>query len=419
MGVYVYNNFVANSSANISKILKLESEFNRIQDVDILLERILTEARRMLQADAGSIYIVEGNKLTIKYSQNDTKQKELPPGQKLIYSIFKLNVNKKTVAGYVACTGEIVNIPDVYTIAPNAPYHYDPSFDKLAGYKTGSMLTIPLKLNTGTLIGLIQIINKKNAAGEIIPFTKNDELLAMHFGNNATVALQRAQMTRTIILRMIKMSALRDPKETGMHVNRVAGYAVEIYERYANKHAIPEKEVQKNRDMLRMAAMLHDVGKIAISDTILKKPGKLNQSEFDIMKGHTYLGARLFMDTQSEFDEVAAQIALSHHEKWNGKGYPGYINIANGKPKKKDKDGNPKGLKGKQIPLWGRIVAIADVYDALSSKRVYKEKWEQEKVLEEINNLSGSSFDPELVDIFFEVLPHIKQISERYAEELE
>jgi HD-GYP domain-containing protein (c-di-GMP phosphodiesterase class II) len=410
---------VAKDEANIKKILSLESEFNRIQDVDILLERILTEARRMLQADAGSIYIVESDKLAIKYSQNETKQKELPPGQKLIYSIFKLNLNKKTVAGYVACTGEIVNIPDVYAIPPDAPYHYDPSYDKLAGYKTGSMLTIPLKLNTGSIIGLIQIINKKNTKNEIIPFTKNDELLAMHFGNNATVALQRAQMTRAIILRMIKMSALRDPKETGMHVNRVAGYAVEIYERYASIHNIPEKDVQKNRDMLRMAAMLHDVGKIAISDTILKKPGKLDPIEFDIMKGHTYLGARLFMDKQSEFDEFAAQIALTHHEKWNGQGYPGQINITTGKPKKKDKQGKPKGLKKQEIPLWGRIVAIADVYDALSSKRVYKEKWEQDRVLEEIKALSGSSFDPELVAIFFDVLPHIKQISERYVEEKE
>jgi len=215
------------------------------------------------------------------------------------------------------------------------------------------------------------------------------------------------------------MSALRDPKETGMHVNRVAGYAVEIYERYANKYKIEEKEVQKNRDILRMAAMLHDVGKIAISDSILKKPGKLNKNEFDTMKAHTYLGARLFIDKQSEFDEVATQIALTHHEKWNGQGYPGHIDINTGNPKKKDKQGNPKGLKGQEIPLWGRIVAIADVYDALSSKRVYKEKWEQDRVLEEIKILSGSNFDPELVNIFFEVLPHIKQISDRYAEEKE
>ncbi|MBN1797810.1 MAG: HD domain-containing protein [Spirochaetales bacterium] len=408
-----------NNSENIKRILQLECEFNRIQDVDILLERILTEARNMLNADAGSIYIVEGDKLEIKFSQNETKQKELPPGQKLIYSIFKININKKTISGYVAATGEIVNIPDVYTIPADAPYHYDPSYDKLAGYKTGSMLSIPLTSSTGKTIGLIQIINKKDAKGKIISFTKDDELLVMHFANNATVALQRAQMTRAIILRMIKMSALRDPKETGMHVNRVAGYAVEIYERYANKYKITEKDVQKNRDILRMAAMLHDVGKIAISDTILKKPGKLNKVEFDTMKGHTYLGARLFIDKQSEFDEIATQIALTHHEKWNGQGYPGHININTGKAKKKDKHGNAKGLKGQEIPLWGRIVAIADVYDALSSKRVYKEKWEQDRVLEEIKTLSGSSFDPELVTIFFEVLPHIKQISDRYAEEKE
>jgi HD-GYP domain-containing protein (c-di-GMP phosphodiesterase class II) len=406
-------------SGNINKILAIDSELNRIQDKDILLERILTEARKILHADAGSIYIAEDNILTIEYSQNDTKQKELPPGQKLIYSIFKIKINKKTISGYVASTGESLNIPDVYNIPANAPYHHDPSYDKISGYKTGSMLTIPLRTNTGVIVGVIQLINAKNAKGEIIPFSKDAELLAMHFANNATIALQRAQMTRAILLRMIKMAELRDPKETGMHVNRVAGYAVEIYERYASKHKLAEKEVQKNRDILRMAAMLHDVGKIAISDTILKKPGKLNKDEYNTMKAHTYLGACLFADKQSEFDEVAAQIALTHHEKWNGEGYPGKINLNTCGSQEEITQTKSRKLKKHEIPLWGRIVAIADVYDALSSKRVYKEKWEQARVLAEIKNLKGSSFDPELVDIFFEVLPHIKQISDRYVEEQE
>ena len=212
------------------------------------------------------------------------------------------------------------------------------------------------------------------------------------------------------------MAELRDPKETGAHVNRVAAYAVEIYDAYAQKHQLPEKEVEHNRDLLRMAAMLHDVGKVAISDTILKKPARFNQQEFEIMKAHTYLGARLFIDEQSEFDRMAREIALTHHERWNGEGYPGKIDLATGKPLGKTRDGKPKPLKKKEIPLWGRIVAIADVFDALTSIRIYKEPWPENRAIDEIQSLAGKSFDPELVEIFLEAMPNIRQISQRYAD---
>jgi response regulator RpfG family c-di-GMP phosphodiesterase len=165
-----------------------------------------------------------------------------------------------------------------------------------------------------------------------------------------------------------------------------------------------------------MAAMLHDVGKVAISDMILKKPARFTEEEYNIMKGHTYLGAKLFKDKQSEFDEVALDIALTHHDRWDGRGYPGYIDIETGEALKKNKEGKAISRKGTDIPIWGRIVAIADVYDALSSKRAYKEAWDEDAVLNEMKKLSGLNFDPELVDIFFDVLPNIKHISERYTE---
>jgi len=225
-------------------------------------------------------------------------------------------------------------------------------------------------------------------------------------------------MTRAILLRMIRMSELHDPKETGAHVNRVGGYAVELYEQWARRRQIEPKEFDRARDSLRMAAMLHDVGKVAISDLILKKPGRFNNDEYEVMKQHTVLGARLFLDAQSDFDEAAMQVALTHHERWDGKGYPGYVDVANSTaltgytlP-----DGKPRGKKGEEIPIFGRIVALADVYDALSSARVYKEAWDESHVLDIIEKEAGHQFDPEIVELFFASLNVLRSIQERYQE---
>jgi putative nucleotidyltransferase with HDIG domain len=215
------------------------------------------------------------------------------------------------------------------------------------------------------------------------------------------------------------MAEMRDPKETGAHVNRVGSYAVELYEKWAKIRNLSQKEVDKHRDVLRMAAMLHDVGKIAISDLILKKPGRFNKEEFEIMKQHTVLGAQLFSDRQSDFDEAAIQVALNHHERWDGLGYPGHVDLQTGKALKgfKQPDGRPVGKKAEEIPLYGRIVALADVYDALSSVRVYKEAWDESEVLDKIESESGRHFDSELVEIFFSSLDFLRAVQRRYRDE--
>jgi HD-GYP domain-containing protein (c-di-GMP phosphodiesterase class II) len=215
---------------------------------------------------------------------------------------------------------------------------------------------------------------------------------------------------------MIRMSELRDPKETGTHVNRVAGYTLEIYDRWAYNHAVAPAEQEKFRDILKIGAMLHDVGKVAISDMILKKPARFTPEEFAIMQHHTIYGAGLFDDAQSDLDSISRDIALTHHENWDGSGYPGWVDPITEKPVRADSDGRPLGRKGEEIPFAGRIVAIADVFDALCSKRVYKEPWSEEQVLQEIRNLSEIKFDPELVNVFFEILPNIKQIQSLYPE---
>jgi response regulator RpfG family c-di-GMP phosphodiesterase len=334
----------------------------------------------------------------------------------MIYSTFSVPINEKSISGYCALTRKLINIPDMYNIPPEAPFSFNSSFDKITGYKTISTLTIPLINADERLLGVIQVINAKNRNGETVPFNSNDELLITHFAANATMALQRAEMTRAMILRMIKMSELRDPKETGTHVNRVASYAVEMYDRWAFKHNIGPMEQEKFRDILKIGSMLHDVGKVAISDMILKKPARFTPEEYTIMQNHTLYGAGLFEDTQSPIDMTAREIALTHHENWDGTGYPGWIDPVTKSVERCGADGRPVGRKGEEIPLGGRIVAIADVFDALCSKRVYKEPWSEEQVFDEMRKLSGSKFDPELVDIFFEILPRIKQTQNMYPE---
>ncbi|MCL2472468.1 MAG: HD domain-containing protein [Treponema sp.] len=409
---------------NLKSIIKIDTELIQVQDLDLLLERILLEARSVLHADAGTIYVKEivdekgvmVDKLTMKYSQNDTKQKELPPGQKLIYSVFSVPLNEKTISGYCAITQQLVNVSDAYHLTPGVPYSFGINYDQISGYKTTSILTVPLKTAEGRLLGVIQVINAKDRAGRTIPFTKNDEFLISHFAVNATMALQKAQLIRTMILRMIKMAELRDPKETGAHVNRVAGYAVEIYDRWASKHNITDVQKDRFKDDFKIATMLHDAGKVAISDIILKKPAKFTPEEYLIMQNHTIYGATLFEDTQSRLDLLSREIAFTHHENWDGTGYPGWVDPVSGETVKAGAEGRPLGKKGDEIPLTGRIVSIADVFDALCSKRVYKDPWTEEDVLIEIRKLAGTKFDPELVDIFFEILPSIKQIQNLYPE---
>jgi hypothetical protein len=305
---------------------RISLDLNQVRDLDILLERILANVRLFLNADAGSIYLKEGDRLRFSHSQNNTLQKQLPSGRKLIYNTYTIPVDTGSIAGYVAKNRKTVSIPDVYSLPKSAPYYFDSEFDRLSGYRSRSMLTVPITNLRNDTLGVMQLINCMDSGGNIIPFPESDQPLVIHFASNAGLAIERAQATRNTLLRMISMAELRDPKETGAHVNRVGAYSVEIYEAWAKAAGISDEEIEHNRDLLRMAAMLHDVGKVAISDIILKKPARLTIDEFVIIKSHTWLGARLIKDGQSDFDSVAMEVALNHHEKWDGTGYPGLSN---------------------------------------------------------------------------------------------
>ena len=164
--------------------------------------------------------------------------------------------------------------------------------------------------------------------------------------------------------------------------------------------------------MLRIAAMLHDLGKVAISDLILRKPDKLDSEEFRIMQYHTIHGARLFQNQESDLDVLSAEIALNHHEKWDGTGYPGKIDDIY-----RDQLPLGAGKQGEEIPLAARIVALADVYDALVSPRIYKEAWTETMTLDYIKAQSGKHFDPEVVDAFLAIYDVIVAIRDKYQAE--
>jgi len=400
-----------NDASKFKELLRITENLNHIKDVDSLLDNILYDARLFTKADSGSIYLIESNKLKFSYVQNDTLAKIDEGNNKYIYSIFEIPVNDKSIAGYVALTGKSLIIDDVYKIGRNVPYAFNSYFDSMSSYRTKSMLTVPLITSRQNIIGVMQIINAKNSRGEIIPFTEEDMMYVTFFSNNASVAIERAKMTREILLRMIKMAELRDPKETSNHVNRVASYSIEIYERWAKKRGHSLSKIKQTKDILRIAAMLHDVGKVAISDTILKKPGRLSPKEFALMKMHTVYGARLFDNPVSDWDALSAEVALNHHERWDGQGYMGRISCEDGEVCE-----SGPGKVGEEIPIFGRIVALADVYDALISSRVYKDAWLEEDVLKYIKDGSGKNFDPDVVEAFFSIYNVIKAIKEKYAD---
>lgn len=402
----------------LQQLLNFGLDISQIKDIDFLLEKILTEARSFTNCDAGTIYIKDATILASRYSQNDTINPQSGTHRKSVYSNIIIRVDNTSIAGYVATTGTQLNIPDVYQLDGKLPYSFNRSYDDMTGYRTVSQLVLPLTSMRGETVGVLQLINAKNSQGEVIPFDSNDESGISYFAVTAANAIERAKMTREIILRMNRMAELRDPKETGPHVNRVAAYSVALYEAWAVRKGLDEIEIERTRDTLRMAAMLHDVGKVAISDNILKKPGKFTAEEYDVMKLHTIHGARLFPDVFSELDEAAAAVALNHHERWDGAGYPGHISVATMKPLAgyEKEDGSARGKKGEEIPLFGRIVAIADVYDALSNRRCYKEAWNPDEVMDTLRKDAGTAFDPELVEVFIENIDAIRQLGAQFPD---
>lgn len=227
---------------------------------------------------------------------------------------------------------------------------------------------------------------------EVIPRIRN--ILTVRLLNNCLEEkvrerTQELETTRLEIIQRLGRAAEYRDNETGQHVIRVSKYARVI------GHAMGADE--EACDLLEQAIPMHDVGKIGIPDGILLKPGRLDADEFDIIKTHTEIGREILADYDVEPIKTAQIIAYTHHEKYDGSGYP-------------------NNLKGEEIPLAGRICAVADVFDAVSSKRPYKEPWPLERVLNLLKEERGRHFDPKVVDLFIENLPEILEIQKKYQD---
>jgi len=196
--------------------------------------------------------------------------------------------------------------------------------------------------------------------------------------------------TRLEVIRRLGRAAEFRDNETGYHIIRMSKFSQII----ALNYGLDEKQAE----LILNASPMHDIGKIGIPDNILLKPGKLDKEEWEIMKTHAAIGADILSGHDSELMEMAKEIAMTHHEKFDGSGYP-------------------MGLKGQDIPLTARIVAISDVFDALTSARPYKKAWPAEEAIAEIKNCSGKHFDPELVEVFVRSLPEILNVRSQYQEE--
>ncbi len=222
--------------------------------------------------------------------------------------------------------------------------------------------------------------------------TPKDENLTLAYFTDITEIVKLneeiEETQREIIYAMGEIGETRS-KETGNHVKRVALYSKEL----ALLYGLQLKEA----DILHMASPMHDIGKVGIPDAILNAPRKLTKEEFVVMKTHAQLGYDMLKHSNKPILKAAAIVAGEHHEKWDGSGYP-------------------KSLQGEEIHIYGRITAVADVFDALGSERVYKKAWELEKILELFKEQSGRHFDPQLVELFLSNLDTFTAIRDKFKD---
>jgi HD-GYP domain-containing protein (c-di-GMP phosphodiesterase class II) len=283
------------------------------------------------------------------------------------------------LAGYVVKTGETLNIKDAYE---------DPRFnqeiDRKTGYRTQNILCMAMRNRKMEIIGVFQVLNKR-----VSHFDKVDEDLLTAISINAGVALENATMAKemkisfdSFVKTLSSTIDARDPITAG-HSERVAEYALLLGE---------EMEMQQSDlEALKYASLLHDIGKIGVKEEILKKDGRLTQKEYGHIQKHVYYTHEILKNVHFERHlQLVPEIAASHHEKMDGSGYH-------------------RGLKGNEILLSGRILAISDVFDAITSRRHYRNRMAFDKVLTIIKRDAGSHFDPECVDSFFNI--HLHRLS--------
>lgn len=353
---------------DLDTLLDVTRRLMTVTDLDALLRLIADATVTMVGAERATIYIVDQAKQEF-WSRVAT-------GKGVGEIRFPIGVG---IAGTVAKTGETISIPDAY-----ADPRFNPESDKRTGFRTRNLLTIAMTGHDGVIIGVFQAINKK--AGD---FTPEDEATLSSLASSAAVAVENAQLVtaqKRLWLSLIETLATtvdaRDQQTAG-HSKRVTRYAAVI----GGAMGLSDDELER----LQAAALLHDYGKIAVRDRFLQKPGKLDDAEFAYMKAHAEKTAEFlsYLDFPADMREVP-QIAAQHHERMDGKGYP-------------------KGLAGDQILVGARIVAAADVFDALTAPRYYKPAYSLEKTLEIMDGMAGAHLDPKVMAAVHRALPALER----------
>jgi putative two-component system response regulator len=328
----------------------------------ILKKRLLLENYPIITADNGkaAMKIIEKNKP----------------------DLILLDVMMPEMSGFEVCTilksdPKTRSIPIIFLTAKAEPE------DIVTGFNLGAVDYISKPFNHAELISRIKTHTELKRLQDNLEQAVADRTSKL---NNALDELRGAHYET--IKRLARAADYRD-NETGMHILRMSHYSRIL----GKAMGMSEQEC----DQLQHASAVHDIGKIGISDNILLKPGKLDKVEFEVIKTHSAIGAALLSDIDSDLCRLAEKIALTHHEKWNGTGYP-------------------NGLAGTDIPLEGRIAAVADVFDALTSVRPYKKSWSVEDAINLLIKEKGLHFDPEIVDLFVENKEEILAIKEKYAD---
>lgn len=379
----------------LARLVRTGASLSSVRDLDDLLHRILDEAMELASADGASLYLVRGQFLDFHIARNRTIEARFgAEAMERFYERFEIPISADSMAGFCALTGRTLNFPDVQDLPPGSGFRYNPSFDERTGYGTHSMLTVPMHDRQGLCVGVLQLVNRIED-GRQVPFNPTSEMLVTGFAAQAGVSLVNTRLDQELqkahhetLFRLSSAAEYRD-KETSNHIKRMSHFSRII----AREVGLSRAEV----DSIFWSSPMHDVGKIGIPDQVLLKPGLLTPEERTIMQAHSAIGAHILKDSEVPVVRQAAVVALNHHEKWDGSGYP-------------------RGLHGEAIPLEGRIVALADVFDALSSRRCYKEPWPEGKVLDFLDIQKGRHFDPELVEAFLRCLGEARQIQEAYED---
>ncbi len=386
---------------SVNELSEVVSILYNYRDINTSLEIILQDIRKRFNIEAGTVYLVEDGNLRFVNVQND-KFHDL--GEKKAYIGSELPIDGASIAGYAAYKKQIVNIKDVYNLPSGVDYTFNRSFDIETGYRTKSVIVVPIINYENEVISDLQLINIKSIRGTIIPFSRDISYVLQIIASGLAGPLQTSLDQMDSILRMVELSALRDPSETAAHAQRVGAYSSEIFEHYARVNSVDHNKINFIKDKIRVSAMLHDIGKVGVADAILKKKGPLTDSERTAMRKHAVKGAKIFDKPRNSLESIAKEIALHHHQQWDGSGYP-VVQLPSGEN---------RPLKGEEIPISARIVAIADVFDALTTKRSYKEVIPMEESVKIINDSSGTHFDPDVVASFNAVLPILQLIRHRY-----